>query len=362
MGIFGISRSKTVKEPRSSDPTFKKRRDTYSSEDEYVYRRDRRKSTRSPRETGDDGFATDAPAVTTDYEEAARRRAEKDGRRDRRAEDARIAEERIRAKEREREARKQEARDRRAREDEARRSEEKEARRVARADRRAREEEERQRELERDERRARRRDRDREREQRDRDEYAATQRRSMDRRKSYAAGDERRKSRVYDDDAKRRPSRRDDDYYEPRGSGRPPSTPYLAPGGDKTASWVNSVNENPPEPIPAEDVATIIEPKPAAAAADKEESSDAEEARPRRRRDRRDRDPADEPASAERSGERRGERLRRRGDNSGGSGDRDDRYARRRSYADGYGYDGYERPAAQPRKQSFFKKLATFGV
>jgi hypothetical protein len=367
MGIFNLSRSKTFKEPRSSDPTLerRKRRDAYNSEDEYVYRRDGRKSkpSRSPRETGDDGFVTEVPAVTTDYEDAERRRAEKEVRRidrRRRPDEVRLANEQVRAREkdRERELRKQEVRDRRAREDELRREEEKEIRRAARSERRVREEEDRQREIEREERRAHRRDRGHEKETRDRSDYA-TERRSVDRRKSYAAGDERRRSRIYDDDLKRRSSRkapRDrsgafDHHFESRNSGQNFATPYLASGGDKTASWVNSVNENPPEPIPAEDVATIIEPKPEIDP-NKEDSTDPEEIKRRRRRERRERQLNDRDSE-----ERKRERRRRE---QGGSGDSaEDRYARRKTYT---GYDAYDNLATAPRKQSFFKKLTTFGV
>jgi hypothetical protein len=114
---------------------------------------------------------------------------------------------------------------------------------------------------------------------------------------------------------------------------------------------VNSVNENPPEPIPAEDVATIIEPKPEIDP-NKEESTDPEEIKRRRRRERRERQLDDRDSE-----ERRRERRRR--EQRGSDDSAEDRNARRKSYA---GYDAYDGLAAAPRKQGFFKKLTAFGV
>jgi hypothetical protein len=423
MGIFNLSRSKTVKEPRRSDPTFGRsgKRDSYASETEYVYpkrssppadgddadRRGRRERRKSRRDGDDEGFTTDAPGMTTDYEEADRRRAERRAARkaekEREREDARIAEERA-ARKRDRDADREKERERDARraarkareeeklrvEDEGGRRDEKDARRAAREARRGRDDEDRRREessrfdteaqtTEKEDGRRRRKDRG-DKEPRDRD---GERPRGDRRRSSYMPEDDATKRRssymAPEDDYKRRSSKRTpverssrratepvNDYFDARNAAPSANTtPYLGSDKDKTSSWVESVNKEPPLPIPPEDVATVIEEP--APEDDRDLSTDEEEVRRRmqgRKRDRRresTRIPdADAPRDADRD-DRRRERKRRERDplqRSSDSGNEKDR--RRKS-----GYDQYpdfsaplpERPANSSRRQSWFKKI-----
>jgi hypothetical protein len=414
MGIFGLSRSKTVKEPRRSDPTFgRTKRDSYASDAEYVSpkrssppandddadRRGRRERRKSRRDGGDDeGFNTDGPGVTTDYEEADRRRTERRAARkaekEREREEARIAEERA-ARKRDREAEREKEREREARraarkareeekvraEEEARRRDEKESRRAAREDRRREESSRYDTEAqttEKEDSRRRRRDRG-DKEPRDRD---GERPRGDRRRSSYMPEDDGNKRRSSymppEDDSKRRSSKRTpverssrratepvNDYFDARNANPSTNTtPYLGSDKDKTSSWVESVNKEPPLPIPPEDVATVIEEP--ELNGDRDLTTDDEEVRrrmqgrPRDRRRESTRD-ADAPRDKDRE-DRRRERKRRDRDSalprSSDSGNEKDR--RRKS-----GYDQYpdfsgplpERPGNSSRRQSWFKKI-----
>jgi hypothetical protein len=437
MGIFGLSRSKTVKEPRRSDPTVgRSKRDSYASETEYVYpkrasppaydddindRRGRRERRKSRREGDDEGFTTDAPGATTDYEEADRRRVERRAARkadkEREREEARVAEERA-ARKRDRDADREKEREREARraarkvreeekiraEDEARRREEKETRRAAREARRVREDDDRRREESsrfdteaqttgNEDSRRRRRDRgDKEPRDRDAERPRGSRRKSSympeddgtKRRSSYMPPEEDSKRRSPEEDYKRRSSKRTpverssrragepvNDYFDSRNAGQSSNTtPYVGSDKDMTSSWVESVNKEPPLPIPPEDVATVIEEHPPAPEVngERDPTTDEEEVRHRmqgRTKDRRresTRLADDAPRDKDRE-ERRRERKRRERDQpapkrSSDSGNEKDR--RRKS-----GYDQYpefsaqlpERPANSSRRQSWFKKI-----
>jgi hypothetical protein len=425
MGIFGLSRSKTVKEPRQSDPTFGRsaKRDSYASETEYVYpkrssppatrddadRRGRRERRKSRRDGDDEGFTTDAPGATTDYEEADRRRAERRAARkaekEREREDARAAEERA-ARKRDREADRDKERERDARraarkareeeklraEDEARRRDEKDARRAAREARRTRDDDDRRRDessrfdteaqaTEKEDGRRRRKDRS-DKEPRDRD---GERPRGDRRRSSYMPEDDGTKRRssymAPEDDYKRRSSKRSpverssrratepvNDYFDSRNAAPSANTtPYLGSDKDKTSSWVESVNKEPPLPIPPEDVATVIEEP--APGGDRDHTTDEEEVRRRmqgRNRDRRRESTRLPDADAPRDGdreERRRERKRRERDPLQRSSDSGNEKDRRRKST----YDQYpdfsaplpERPGNPSRRQSWLQK--TFG-
>jgi hypothetical protein len=339
MGLFGLNRSKTVKEPRRSEPLFdtgrrssSRREDLETTEDDRRPRRGRR----SRYATDDEGFATDALPVTSNYEDAE---ASKAARKARRREKERETERDL--YEKERDTRKASEKERREEERLRMEDEDKKARRAAREERKRQEAEDRKRDearkeevardTEREERRARRRDSDRPKTDRRKSSYLPETDREADRsrgerrKSSYRDADvlpekprgtERKKS-GYEDDvveearartdrrkstyvdgetdkerAKRRSSKRysaapaalpirertrdeertsrrasgmPDEYYESRNGGYSRrdapryDTPYLGSGGDKTSSWVNSVNAEPPLPIPPEDVATVLE-------------------------------------------------------------------------------------------------------
>ena len=133
-------------------------------------------------------------------------------------------------------------------------------------------------------------------------------------------------------------------------------------GNDKTASWVNSVNEDPPPPPPVE--GTILD-APAHhvedTVADNLDETTAREMRKNRRKDR-DAYVDDDSERRRRRRETRHEDGQRSSDGSG--------HDRRRSYAApsnsmGYGdmggvktWDG--RPALAPKRNSLFKKLTGF--
>ncbi|QDS74291.1 hypothetical protein FKW77_003641 [Venturia effusa] len=423
MGLFsGLSRSKTVKEPRTSDPTFsasRSRRDDYGSDDgsgnrdkrmsgafddNFEQRQRRRRKSRRDTAVDDEGFTTDAPGATTDYEEADRQRAERRAARRaeerRNAEDARANEERAarrrerdQEKERDREARRIARAEQIRQEEEARRREEKEARRAARRIRdeeRMREEEQarldEQERIEKEERRARRRAQ----KERDRDRDMPRESEREDRPSGH-----RRKSSYMDskrtpgDRSSRRISRADpiEYYFDPRNAGQSSqATPYLGSDKDKTSSWVESLSKDNPLPLAPEDTATVIEPTPG----EEPNSTDEEEVRRKmqqrsRRRGESYRDSAaPRESNRERSDRPRdadGKRERRRrtdrgpevaGLRSSESGDEKQRrrrsvyqdlpeeYAprvsRRNTYQD-YGFvDGDERPS-QNRRASWFKKI-----
>jgi hypothetical protein len=342
MGLFGLRRSNTTKDtPRSSDPSFaggrsrgagyetdagyrrsSKRSD--ENDNDSAARRERRERRKSRREP-DEGFTTDAAGAQTDYEQAERRRA--DRREARRAEKERLAE--LTRESEERDARRKD------------RDGDKEARRAARRERdeaRIAEEVEKRRRAEKEERRAARKAREEDRLRQegqtrvDEDARAAKEERRAKRRAEREARDpdaerprgERRKSSYGDGEEKQRSSRRDsrrqsravpvDDYFDSRNGGTG-TTPYFGgAGGDKTSSWVDSVNREPPAPLQPEDTATVIEPTP-----EEDEEHDAEseeEVRRRmhgRRERRRERDSGEvrEPRDDRDREERRRERKRR---------------------------------------------------
>ena len=390
MGLFGaLRRSNTTKDtPRSSDPSFaggRSRGAGYETDAGYGRsskrsnddndsaarreRRERRKSRREPEE----GFTTDAAGAQTDFEQAERRRERREARR---AEKDRAAD--------------PEERDSRKRD----RDGDKEARRAARRERdeaRIAEEVEKRRRTEKEERRAARKAKE-DQARADEDARASKEERRARRRAEREAREtdaerprgERRKSSYQDgggDESKHRSSRRDsrrmsraaavDDYFDSR-NGQNGGTPYFGgPGGDKTSSWVDSVNREPPAPLQPEDTATVIEPMPEEEEEPEQGAESEEEIRRRmhgRRERRRDRDSAEvrEPREDRDREERRRERKRRDRAHGGGgerTSDPDvDKERRRRSsyypepnhpYPD---YDTLERPQA-PKRQSWLKKI-----
>lgn len=321
----------------------------------------------------------------TDPEEAEAKEARRRERRERREREAADDEARAaRRKEKER-ARAREEEDRLAREDEereARRKEERRARRAERDARRAEEDRVREDEIAREERRERRRQRA--------EEEAASARPKTDRRRSYMDApedeearrirrEERRMRRSVDqggDKERPRPSRRRSDhpgpidgYFDKRNGERSPveSGGLPAPiahaiktGGDKTASWVHSVNEEPPPPPPVE--GTIID---APVHSGRDEAPDALDdltAREFRHRRRREKDGYPDDDSER--------RRRRRHEAEGVRSSDGSSHDRRKSYAGpsnsmGYSdmgpraYDG--RPSMPAgRRTSWFKKMTGF--
>lgn len=284
-GILGAFSSRPAPDRRTSkvyeseDGARRKRGSVYDDEYSKRLRRDERKVGRSSRKPSDGDGLTDAAPVT-DAEDAEAREARRRERRERR--DREAADEEARAtRRREKEARARE-------EDEDRRREEKRARRAERETRRAEEERiAREEEKAREERRERR--RERERQQRAEEEAAASRPKTDRRRSTYvdASGEdesrrirreERRLRRSVDqggggDKERPRTSRRRSDYPAPAAGGdyfdarngersprANPTTPLthaIKTGGDKTASWVHSLNDSAPDPPPIE--RTIID-------------------------------------------------------------------------------------------------------
>ena len=206
----------------------------------------------------------------------------------------------------------------------------------------------------RDERRARRKEEEAARREADarraarRHDSATYERPKTDRRSSSYAD---KSTKSPDDDAARRVRREDRRVRHDRGDRKefldvPNSGPYKADAGDKTSSWVNSVNIDPPLPPP--DQATVIdEAITAREGIDDTAGLDGiEDAVMRARRERK--------KSKRVEGEKRrgDERTMRSGDSSG------DGKAKRRSM-----YAGYPDPAATPapvpagRRMSWFKGL-----
>lgn len=387
LGAFGAA-SRPNPERRQSkhdseDAGPRRKRDSAYEEDRAKrLRREDRKLHRSSRKTSDGDGPTDAAPVT-DVEAEEAREARRQERRERRA--------REEAEEAGRTARREERRRARAKEDEERQAREDEERR---ARRRARREEEdrlaREEEKAREERRERRRQRA---EEEAAAAAAASSRPKTDRRRSYADGpedeearrmrrEERRMRRSVDvgvplHQERPRASRRHSEYPEqserrngehtsPHGNGPIPAplAHAIKTGGDKTASWVHSVNDDPPPPPPIE--GTIIDapvhfaedraPDPL----DEGEGTTAREFRHRRRRD----------GEKDAYGDEAEERRRRRRDREAGvkSSDGSSR-DRRKSYASnsmGYGDMGYRtydgRPSMPARNDSkrgsWFKKIA----
>lgn len=425
MGLFsGLSRSKTVKEPRTSDPTFsssRSKRDGYGSDDgqgskgkrmsgafddNSEPRQHRRRKPRRDTAVDDEGFMTDAPGATTDYEDAHRQREERRAARraeeKRNAEDARASEERAarrrdrdHEKERDRESRRVARAEQIRQEEEARRREDKEARRAARRARdeeRIREEEQarldEQDRIEKEERRARRRAQKEKERDRDMPRESEREDRPQGHRRRSSYMDSRR---MPGDRTSRHISRADpiENYFDPRNAGQSSqATPYLGSDKDKTSSWVESLSKENPLPLAPEDTATVIEPNPG----EDPNSTDEEEVRRKmqqrsRRRGERESGAPRESGGRERASNRPrdadGKRERhRRTDRAAGpettgiksseSGDEkqrrrrstyqdlaDDfaapRMSRRNTYQD-YGTTGDERPS-QTKRASWFKKI-----
>lgn len=294
-------------------------------------RREARKAHRS-RPFDADGLTDAAPVLSpNEDEDAERRRLERRARRAERsaaeAAESQGRDSRKRDKER---AREEERKSRRAREDEeaeARRQEEKRARRASR--RLAEEQEARE-----AERRDRRREREREPEStpKSRTERTKPENRDKADEEERRARREERRLRADKDRTKTSRHRSDqppvDDYFDARNGAHgkygasaataPPmgNRPYLSGGPDKTSSWVNSVNEDPPEPPPL--TGTIVDgpnPLPTTVADEGEDETTARELRRRQRRERERRNEVN--SSDERRKQRREERRARDRDGDG---------------------------------------------
>jgi hypothetical protein len=415
LGAFGSSRPtpdrRQSKAYESEDGMSRRKRSSaYDEDTSKRLRREDRKVNRSRKPSDPDGFV-DAAAEAEDDAAREARRAERRARRDREAaeEEARAARRKDREEARAAKAREEEDRLRRLEEErEQRKQDERRARRAEREARRA--EEERiaqEEEAKAAERRERRRERER---QRMEEEYAPRPKMPSDRRRSHmdrpATDDEearrirreeRRQRRSvdqggpgYDRDKPRTSRWRSDypapveDYFDKRNGEHSPykanvvatapieadGRPYQkTSGGDKTASWVHSVNEDPPPPPPVE--GTIIDAPVHFAedlAPDALDETTAREYRKRRDRDReRDRD----GYSYEDSERRRRRRDEKRGmtgeyvkSSSGGSS-----HDRRKSYAGGpvnslglnemggKTFDGRPAPGGKRGSTGWFKKF-----
>lgn len=405
LGAFGAGTRPSAPDRRQSkaydseDGMARRKRGSAYDEDRMKRSRREDRTVNRPRKPSDAEGLTDA-APMTEAEDAAAKEARRAERRERRAreeaeEELRMARRREREEQRKAKAREEEDRLRQEDEErEARRKEERRAKRVERDARRAQEDRLREEEeAKAAERRERRRERDR---QRTEEEPASTARPKTDRRRSYAVDtpeeeearrqrrEERRQRRSVDQGAgyeKERPRisrRRTDypvaaeDYFDKRNGEQARSAGFAAAdgpsfvkaGGDKTASWVHSVNEDPPPPPPVE--GTIID-APVHFAADDDvpathpfEETTAREMRHNRARDGYARDDM----------ERRSHR-RRDGENvkssSGGSS-----HDRQRSYGGpvgGYDVGGMKtwdgRPAGMQRSESkrgsWLKKIPGLG-
>ncbi|KAK4951113.1 hypothetical protein LTR28_006906 [Elasticomyces elasticus] len=144
--------------------------------------------------------------------------------------------------------------------------------------------------------------------------------------------------------------------------------PYVTKGGDKTQSWVHSINEEPPPPPPVE--ASIVDaPVHFGAVEDDRVPADeptAREMQSKKRRDSRYGPPQDDPDDhrRRRREEKRDERSRRDGEgirsSDGSAGDRRSRAFNSLGYGDmaSNTFDG--RPAAGGKRGSWFKKIAGF--
>ena len=382
VGILGAFAARPAPERRQSrayeSEHDRKRGSVYDEEGSKRLRRDDRKVGRSRKVSDADGFADAAPM--TDAEEAAAREARRAERRERKAREA--AEEEARQSRR---AEREEARRAKAREEEEAKAAERRARREARRaeeDRLAQEEE-----AKAAERRERRRAEraaageepssrpktDRRRSHMDypvEDEEARRQRREERRMRRSAADTPMEKERP-------KSSRRRSDFpapvegyfdkrngeqapYENGASRTPADGPYVKAGGDKTASWVNTINDDPPPPPPVE--GTIIDAPVHYAADDAPDALNGETtARELRHKRRKDRDTdgygADDP---DRRYRRRDSKRDGEGSSGGSAGDRRSRGGPVNSL--GYDTMGAKtwdgRPAMAPKRGSWFKKIA----
>nr|POE71428.1 hypothetical protein CFP56_62523 [Quercus suber] len=392
---FGSSRPtperRTSKAYESEDGMSRRKRGSVYEEDAAKrLRRDDRKVRRSRKQSDAEGLTDAAPLTETEDPVREARRAERRARKEREAAEEESRSARRREKDEARRAQAREEEERVAREDEER----EERRRIRRAEREQQRAEEdriaREEEAKASERRERRRERERLRAE---EEAAMTRPKAPDRRRSTvdrSADDdearrvrreERRVRRSVDQsagmerDAARNSRRRSaygppagDAYYDKRngeaptrGAGKtsPPNAdgvrPFVKPGGDKTASWVHSINSDPPPPPPLE--GTIIDAPVYYAADTTPDTLDETNARELRHKQRRERERADGYS-------------RRRGDGDGvrssdGSASHD---RKRSSYAGGpvnsLGYNEMggkhwdSRPAMPPKKGSWLKKIA----
>jgi len=383
-GLFGMSAGRDDRRSRG-----------YETEDGAA----RSKRSRSDRERPTTGrvYDTDAPPADADAEAEARRAERKRRRaeRERQAEqtaaaeraeaDAKAARKAERQKRRDAEDRAKEKEDRerrlRAEEDaEARRLEEKKQRRVAREERRAREDQQRKEEEAREaERRARKREREREREKAAAAEKLERRHSTME--KASRTSDEERRLRREErrvrrqsgmpSNEKRRSTTAADpinDYFDPRNASRgngattAPARPYLGHGPDKTSSWVNSFNAEPPEPPPVE--GSVVEPPPGGE--DHDSTADEEARKDLRHPDRTTQRKGGHPDGVDGTREKE-KKVRRKdarpslanemrsSDGSGGDGRRRSVYGG--GMANGYADEG--RPAPM-RRASTFKKMFGF--
>ncbi|KXT17853.1 hypothetical protein AC579_5883 [Pseudocercospora musae] len=401
LGAFGGGSARPTLERRQSKydsdaPGSRRKRDSvYDDDYSKRLRREDRKVGRSSRKASDGDGLTDAAPQTDVDEDREQRRRERRERREREREAAEEADRAARRKEKEdrRRAQAREEEDRLAREGEERRQRRREERRARR------EEEERQL---REEERAREERRERRREK----EAAAARPVTSDRRRSYMDNpddeearrfrrEERRLRRSVDagagggDKERPRTSRRRsdypvaDDYFGTTSRGEPnPTSPHADPhdvagfgaaarspfspvahaiktGGDKTLSWVDSINDEPPPPPPVE--GTIVD-APMHFAADQTPDRYEDElpgtAREYRNRKRQDVEDEDEERRRRRRERREAEGVK---SSDGSSQDRRRTHA---SGASGYGdmRRGYDARPAMPERRaskggSWLKKI-----
>ncbi|EMD01027.1 hypothetical protein BAUCODRAFT_144604 [Baudoinia panamericana UAMH 10762] len=320
----------------------RKRTSVYEDDQAKRLRREDRKVTR-PRKASDAGGQVDVAPLPAGEDDAAReaRRAERRARREQEAAEEQARAERRREREEARKAKAREEEERLQQAEAEREARRREERRARRAEREARHVEEERLAQEEEAKAVERRERRRERERQRLEEEAASRPRTDRRRSTYDRPEEEEARRVRREDRrvrrepeqaagndKERPrtSRRRseypaavNDYFDKRNGEQAPHAigeasapvadgrPYIKAGGDKTTSWVHSVNEDPPPPPPLE--GTIVDAPQHFAADDdvpadhpleettarkfrhrraNERDVDAEEERRRRRRDRRD--------------------------------------------------------------------------
>ncbi|KAK5717940.1 hypothetical protein LTR15_008783 [Elasticomyces elasticus] len=397
-GILGAFSSRPAAPDRrqtkgydSEEGSRRKRESVYEDDRAKRLRRDDRKVNRvrkpSDPEGGMDGEAEDPEAKEA-------RRAERRARRDREAADEEARAARRAEREEARKAKAREEEDRLRQEDEEREARKKEERRAKRAEREVRRAEEDRLAREEEARTAERRERRRERERQRTEGDEPSRPKTSERRQSYAPEqpeddegrrirrEERRLRRSADPTAtpdKERPRtarRRTDhpapvnDYFgnhngEPasrnRGEPEADGIPYIKAGGDKTTSWVHSLNSSPPPPPPVE--GTIID-APAHFTADDDvpATHPFEETTAREMRHKRVRDSNDPERRRRDRRERDGEGIK---SSSGGSG-----HDRSQSYGGPVNSIGFNdmgektwdgRPAVQrseSKRGSWFKKIA----
>lgn len=279
LGAFSGSRPtpdrrQSIRAYDSEDGVRRKRGSLYEDDSSKRLRReDRRVNRGSHRASDADGLTDAAPMTETEEAEAREaRRAERRARKEREAanEEARVA-------------RRREKEDRLRREDEEREARKKEERRARRAEREARYAEEDRLKREEEQAAAERRERRRSARPDDRPRDSERRRSYVDRPSANGAVDEDEARRIRREERRLRrsvdpqgqdysggDSKYDSKYDRPRASRRRSEqprgvyeSPYLATagdkksGGDKTASWVHSLHEDPPPPPPVE--GTIVD-------------------------------------------------------------------------------------------------------